>query len=504
MILFLESNERSDEENMRQKNLGVNAVLNMIRQGLSVLFPLITYPYALRILGPVGIGKVNYSSSIVRYFSLLAMLGVTNYAIREGAKRRDDKQKLNCFINEVFSINIITTVFSYLILLLTILFIPRFRDYRMLMLLQSISMILTTLGIDYINAIYEDFFLITIRSIVTHIVSMGLLFLFVKTPDDYYMYALLSVVTNGIICISNLFYCRRYVKLSFSLKNNWKTHLKPMLILFANTLAIYIYVSVDTTMLGWIKGDETVGLYTASVNVYSILKNILAAIYIVAVPRLANFIGKNDKQGYKSLSTEVLCYLIILLIPVGVGVICIAPEIMAFMGGEEYSASILSLRILGIALVFSIFGGFMTACINITLGREKETLTATIISAIINFSLNLVVIPRFSLYGAAATTLFSEAFVFFFCFFRIPKKETIFDTKKIIRCIIDALIGVLSIVFISIVLNRFIESFIPRMILIMCLSVLSYFTLLYLLKNPYIDGVFNMLKKRIFKRNVDL
>ena len=76
---------------MKKKNMGINAILNVIKSGLSVLFPLITYPYALRVIGIEGIGKVTYGNSILSYFSLLAALGISTYAVREGAKKKHDK-----------------------------------------------------------------------------------------------------------------------------------------------------------------------------------------------------------------------------------------------------------------------------------------------------------------------------------------------------------------------------------------------------------------------------
>ena len=78
---------------MKNKSLGINAILNAFKSALSIIFPLITYPYAFRILHASGIGKVNYSSSIVSYFSLIAALGISTYAVREGAKFRTNKSK---------------------------------------------------------------------------------------------------------------------------------------------------------------------------------------------------------------------------------------------------------------------------------------------------------------------------------------------------------------------------------------------------------------------------
>ena len=85
---------------MKQKSLGINALLNGIRNILNLMFPLITFPYISRILSVSGIGIYNFSTIYVSYFILIAGLGVTTYAIREGAKYRDNKDKISEFGGE--------------------------------------------------------------------------------------------------------------------------------------------------------------------------------------------------------------------------------------------------------------------------------------------------------------------------------------------------------------------------------------------------------------------
>ena len=79
---------------MKQKSLGVNALLNGIKQCCSIIFPLITFPYISRVLGSDGYGKYSFSYSVTNYFILLAALGIYTYAIREGAKIRDDQKAI--------------------------------------------------------------------------------------------------------------------------------------------------------------------------------------------------------------------------------------------------------------------------------------------------------------------------------------------------------------------------------------------------------------------------
>ncbi len=183
--------------------------MNAIRSGLSVIFPLITYPYAFRVLHADGIGKVNYTLSIIGYFSLIAALGTSTYAVREGAKLRKDKEKLNEFCNQIFSISIVTSIIAYILLVFCACNIKALSEYKQLIGLLSLSIGFSTLGVEWINTIYEDFLYVTIRSIVIYILTLVLLFVLVKDQNDALQYALLTVANSGLICISNWFYCRR-------------------------------------------------------------------------------------------------------------------------------------------------------------------------------------------------------------------------------------------------------------------------------------------------------
>ena len=377
---------------MKKKSLGVNAILNIIKSSLSIIFPLITYPYALRVVGVENIGSVSYVNSIISYYSLFAMLGVSSYAIREGAKVRDDRRNFSEFANEVFTINVVTTIISYIVMILMVISVPELRNYWILFGILGFSVLFTTIGVDWVNTVYEDYLFVTIRGIIIHIVSLVLLFIIVKGPQDYLKYAFLQILSSGLVCISNWIYCRKYSKIRITFKPNFRKHLPRLIVLFANSLAISIYVNFDTTMLGWLKGDFDVGIYSASTRIYSAVKSIMMAIYAVTIPRLAALYGNGEDEKFRNLYTKLWSFLGILLIPAGVGLACVSKEAIWIFGGESYLKGTISLSILAIALVFSIFGGLVTTCLNITIGREKDNLFATVISAVVNCILNLFLI----------------------------------------------------------------------------------------------------------------
>ena len=101
---------------MRKKaSLKINFIMNSILTMSQFIFPLITFPYISRILLPVGTGKVSFATSIVSYFALFAQLGIPTYGIRACAKVRDDKKELTRTVQEIFIINLVMSLITYVI-----------------------------------------------------------------------------------------------------------------------------------------------------------------------------------------------------------------------------------------------------------------------------------------------------------------------------------------------------------------------------------------------------
>lgn len=415
-----------------KKSIKINALLNMVKQVMQIIFPIITIPYITRVLLPENYGKINTGNSLISYIALIAGLGIANYAIREGSLVRDDKEKLNSFSSQVFSINIFSTIIAYIILAGIIFLVPHYREYRLLLMIQGISVIFTTLGADWINSIEEDYLYLTIRYIVFHTISLTLMFLLVKTPEDYYVYAAISLITSAGANLMNVFYIRRYVKIRFTFDIEWKRHLPPILILFGNSVAMTIYVSSDITMLEIYKGATEVGIYSVATKVYSIVKQILNAVLIVSIPRMTLYIGNGDNERFMKLGQKMLSALITLMSPLMVGIIIFRTEAIKLAGGKEYISGESSLLILSLAIVAALLATFFSGCVLMPLRKEKYILKGTILSAIVNVGLNFILIPLFGGDGAALTTLISELFVAIYFWLLIKKEGYQFFNKRVL------------------------------------------------------------------------
>ncbi len=477
------------------KSIGVNAVLNFIKVGCSVIFPLITFPYTSRVLQVENIGKVNYGNSIITYFALFAALGISTYGVREGARRKKGAE-FDRFASEIFSLNLLTTAISYAVLFLLLLTVPKFRDYRAVILIQSMTILLTTLGVEWVNTVYEDFLYITIRSIAVQILCMAALFLFIHRPEDYLKYACISVMSSSIMCIANWIYCRRYVRIRVLFSGDIFRHWKPMFIFFANSLAITIYVSADTTMLGWISGDYYTGLYAVSVKIYQIVKRLMTAVYTVTIPRLSRYVGRGEWQNYRRLLTQICGCVILLVVPCMTGLAVYARNIIQILSGDSYLPAVRSLQILAVALLFAVGSGVVVNCINTPNGFEKTSLSATIAAAVVNVGLNVVLIPVFRQDGAALTTVLAEAMVLIICLVRLHDIDHYMDVREVLSQLGYAVAGSLLILWISLAIGRLGLSSLLSLVLGIFLCTAAYAVLLAAGRNRYFMAVLSKVLRR--------
>ena len=192
------------------KSLSKNAFLNGFRNLLNLLFPIITFPYVTKILSVNGIGQYNFAQSAVSYFSLIAGLGISSYAIREGAKYRDDRKKMNVFSSEVLLLNVFSSIVAYVLLTISMFTVNKLQSYSSLIWAFSIQIIFTTIGIEWIYSIYEEYEYITIRSIVFKIISIILIFIFVRDSGDTVNYVLITVFASVGSNVLNLIHSKEY------------------------------------------------------------------------------------------------------------------------------------------------------------------------------------------------------------------------------------------------------------------------------------------------------
>ena len=478
----------------RNSSLKLNMILNAIKGMLSVIFPLISFPYVSKVLGVDNIGRYNFAQSVINYFVLIAGLGINSYAIREGAKLRHKIAEFSAFANKMFSLNIVSAVIAYVLLGIALLSIPKFQDYKALLLILSIQIALKPIGIEWLYSVFEDYFYITVRSIIFHIVSITLLFLFIHNSDDVNIYAMITVFSAVGSNVLNFIHAKKYCKIRIGKMTNLYPHLKPIFVLFAMQISTTIYISSDTTILGFLCEDSTVGVYSVSTKVYSIVKVILSSIVVVSIPRLSSFLGKGDRAAFYNVSKEIYGMLLSIVIPAMIGIIMLREQVVLIVSDSSYLRAVSSLSFLAVALIFCLGAYFWGQCILVPLGQENFVFKVTAFSAIVNIVLNLLFLPVWEEKAAAVTTLIAEAIAFILQWKR-GRKEVAF--KGILFLVFKIFCGCTGIVFIVFCFQPLKNSLWLFTFAVVIASIILYIIIELCLKNEYVLSALNALLQKI-------
>ena len=458
-----------------------NTVYNLIKTVSTVIFPLLIFQYVSRKLGVTNVGRVNYGNSIVSYFSLFASLGLTTYAVRTISKITSSKKDLEKTASEIYSINLATTIISYILLFILLLASHSLAEYRTLIVIQSTVILFTTIGADWINMAMEDYKYIAIRTLAFQILSFGLVFLFIHNEDDYLKYAAITVISSSGANIVNYFYRKRFCKLHFVWRFEAKQHLIPIILLFAMQVSQRVYTSSDMTLLGYLRTPYDVGIYSVAVKVYNIVNILVASISHVVLPQISYNYSRSNFKEINQILRYSLGVILLLGVPCAAGVFSLSPEIVSIVSGVEYAEAFYPLRILTIALLFSYFGGFITNIILIPMNGEKKVMYISTICALINISLNIIFIPRFGVVAAAMTTVIAELVSFIICFRFIPRGIRIDNIQNLV---IAPILEAISIIAITALLHKIgINNILVFAAVDMVLSLSLYSVYIYVTKN---------------------
>lgn len=473
------------------KSITKNLILNMIKTVMSIIFPMITLSYASRVLGVNGSGKVSYGDSIISYFVLIAALGISAYGIREVAKVKESQEKMNQLVVELLAINVVTCIITYVLLGIT-LQMPMFGEYRKLLIIQSTTILLNTIGVEWLFSALEEYAYITIRSIIFQIAAIILMLIFVKNPDDYCKYAAICVFASSGSQILNLWYSRKFVSINITNITNIKIHLKPIFIIFGTNIASVVYMSLDTTMIGMIRNVDEVGLYSAAVKIVKIISTLLASISTVMLPRMSYYIENKKSKEYESLLEDSTNYTMMISIPCAIGLIVVSKDVIRMFSGTKFEEAYIALGILAFNQIFSSIDRILAWQVLMPIRKEKIVLFSTIIGAGCNFLLNMGIIEVLGYNGAAITTVLSEIIVFFVLIMFCRKRVNI---VKMFRYTWQYILGATVIVIVGVLVNKYINIIIMRLIFNIIFSVIGYAVILILLKNQYLNQLFSSIKK---------
>ena len=476
------------------KSVKVNYILNLINTGTQMLFPLITFPYVCRVIEADGIGQINFFQSIISYISLFTCLGIPMYAIREIARDRSDVVQMNRTAMEILLLHSMLTLVGYAIVAILCLTVPQIQVNIPLFLILSLTIFFTAIGCEWFYQGIENFKYITIRGLIIKTISLVLLFIFVKSKTDllyYGCYTVFGVLGGNIF---NFFRLRKYIhreNIIFS-ELHIKRHIKPVLKVFSFSVVTSIYLQLNTVLLGFLKNALAVGYFAAATKVMQMLLQMSACLGSVMMPRASHLIAENKESEFNALIQKSYDFTLAIALPMTVGLIFCAPNLITSLCGVKFENSILPSQIIAPIILMVAISNVFGIQVLFPKGKINIVTLCCGIGAVVDLVLNLCLIPFFSYVGTSIAYLGAEVATTISMFFIGRKYLPITYFKKnhlnyLLGCIL------MAIVLYAIADLQF--STISILILQGCSGIVVYFLVLCVRKDIFLMQVFSKIKK---------
>lgn len=385
-----------------------NYLLSATNMLVSLLFPMITFPYISRILEPKNLGIINFVQSYGYYFTHIASFGINSYAIREISKIKDDPKKTEEISNEIFNLNLFFSLLSTVLYFSGVVLIENFRINFFVFAIYSTVILTNFLSLEWLLQSFDDYLFSTVRNFIIGMVSLIAVFVFVRKKEDFSLYVILNCIAEMGIKFSTLHYGRKtYARLRVSTRFlNFRNHIKTMFVLFIFRIVNGISTNLDKLMIGFMMSYADVGIYSAGIKIVLMLSPIIETIGIVLFPKINISAGKSEKEYYKNF--EFNCNMISMLsIPMTIGLILVSGRLIPLFSGNQYVRATEISRILALVIYLGPMADLLGSKVLLVFNKDGWLLTCSVIVAISNILLNSVFIPIWGANGAAVASLLS-------------------------------------------------------------------------------------------------
>ena len=470
-----------------------NYFYNMGYQILILLVPLVTVPYVARVLGAQGVGINDYTNAVISFFLLFGQMGILTYGNREIAYHRDNKFERSKIFWEISIMQLVLVSLAYCVFYI---FISNFSQvYYWFFLAQSLLIIAGIFDISWYFMGLEDFQKTIGRNMLVKLVSIGLIFSFVKTPNDVGKYILIlsgSQLLGNITLWPYLVKSIQFIQLS---KLHPFSHFNPALLMFIPTITTQIYLVVNRIMLKFMAPTSTaaVGLFSQSDKVIKLILAIVTATGAVMLPHIAHKFAEGDIRGIRQSLYNSFDFVTSLAVPMMFGIAAVAEKFAPwFLGGQFYASG--KIMILESPVILFIAWSNVTGTQYLMpVNRVKEYTISVSIGAVVNIICNIFLIEVYSAAGAALSSTISEfavtAFQIFCIRTTIRRRQLFSGTWKYI------LSG--TIMFIVVYrMNQFMHMNIMNLALQIILGILVYAIGLVVTGAPIIKQITNFMLKK--------
>lgn len=390
-----------------QPSLKRGYALNAVHTTLNILYPIATFAFASRVLGPANLGKVNVSLALAAFFLVLAALALPLYGTKAIAQARGDQERLDGAFTGLFLLNGASSLFWAAAYALLLAANRTMQSEWSLYLAAGSCLAWNIFSVDWVYSGMEDFRSILFRNGAIKVAALILLVLLVRDEGDFTWFAFINVASAGFCNLWGFVSVRKHARLRWSLAS-FSGHLRPLLLISGSSVVAGIYLQLDYVILGSLTDDRAVGLYSAAMKVVRIATAFLVSLGLSMVPRISFYVKNTMDAEYRALIEKSVRLLFFLSAPMTAFLLALAPQILRLMSGPAFVEASLALRLASPILMLATFANFIGFQVLFPRGGEKALLSALSLAAATSLILNFLLIPGFGIVGCVIAAAGAE------------------------------------------------------------------------------------------------
>ena len=494
-----------------------NVIVNIVRTVVLTLLSFITFPWVCRYLGASEVGVYTWANTFVMYFLILAKIGIPNLAIRECVKVRDDKEKLSNKVQTFFLIQLVMTLLSFGLMTAVVFSVPALRNTNELIFLLSLNFLAGAFSFEWLFIALEKQFYMAVRSIVSLTLCAILIVVFVTTPSDIYIYALITTSLTLVAAISNLIYSRKYISLKKTMPYSFKKYIKPLLVIGSIALVISFYNQTDTLILGFIdESKNSVASYSVGIKGIDVVIGVITSLSTVFIPRAAICYAQEDKKYFNRLNAYSINICLFVTFAAVATMTTLAKPITGLISGNyafsdsaDYIDAPIVLTILCSMMLTYTISDIIYGQILLPTKKEKYYLIALVSGTLLNVVLSIVfgafVFKEHPAIGVAIGTAVTDLLVLVFLISVSWKwiKAALFNMNNLKVLCLGAIIAALSLTIAKPIYNLSYSmnqspalSLLVELVVVVLIDTVIYIGGLLLLKENLVCSVFKRKAKK--------
>ncbi len=375
------------------------------------IFPLITLPYLVRVLGPEKYGLINFAAAFTGYFTILTDYGFNLSATQEISVNRDNKQKVSEIFSSVITSKLLLYLISTIVFFSCLMSFDIFKADSTLFFISYAGLIGTVLFPLWYFQGMEKMNFILIINFVIKLITVILIFLLIKNSSDYLLLVIIYSVSQIIYGLTGLITVIKKFKIRLLLKNldNIFNQLRKSKNIFMSSLSISAISSSNVFILGLFVDKSTVGYFAAADKIRLAFQSMLGPLFTATFPHVSNLAKKSLEQFYKftkkSFYLASTFGLLIFLV-----IYFSAEMLVKIVLGNGYENSIIILKILSVIPFLYSISNFLGVQILLPLNYSKKYASIMFFTLIIHTSFALILANYLQAIGSSIAILIAEMF----------------------------------------------------------------------------------------------